>query len=97
MNFNKSMLVGVNNPNSWLGEATSVLSCKMGKVPFLYLGLPIGDNPRRLSFWDPIVNHIKSRLSYWNNRFLSFGSLLVLFKYVLTSLPVYALTFFRAP
>lgn len=40
-----------------------MLGCKLGKVPFLYLGLPVGGNPRRLSFWDPIVNRIKSRLS----------------------------------
>ena len=97
MNFNKSLLVGVNIPDSWLSEATSVLSCKVGKVPFLYLGLPIGGNLQRLSFWDPIVNRIKSRLSGWNRRFLSFGGRLILLKSMLTSLPVYALSFFKAP
>ncbi|GAU42130.1 hypothetical protein TSUD_351040 [Trifolium subterraneum] len=39
---------------------------------------------------DPIKNRIKSR-------FLSFGGRLVLLKYVLTSLPVYALSFFKDP
>ncbi|GAU44688.1 hypothetical protein TSUD_183460 [Trifolium subterraneum] len=52
VNFNKSMLVGVNIPDSWLG---------------------------------------------WQSRFLSFGGRLVLLKSVLTSLPVYALSFFKAP
>ncbi|PNX58581.1 ribonuclease H, partial [Trifolium pratense] len=42
VNFNKSMLVGVNIPDSWLGEAASALCCKVEKIPFLYLGLPIG-------------------------------------------------------
>jgi len=65
MNFNKSLLVGVNISESWLTEAASVLSCKVGKIPFMYLGLPIRGNPHRLSFWDPIVNRIKSRLSGW--------------------------------
>ncbi|PNX67306.1 ribonuclease H, partial [Trifolium pratense] len=41
VNFNKSMLVGVNIPATWLGEAASALSCRVGKIPFLYLGLPI--------------------------------------------------------
>ncbi|GAU11147.1 hypothetical protein TSUD_197710 [Trifolium subterraneum] len=41
VNFNKSMLVGVNILDSWLEEAASVLSCRVGKIPFLYLGLPI--------------------------------------------------------
>jgi hypothetical protein len=74
-----------------------VLNCKVGKVPFLYLGMPIGGNPRRLCFWDPVVNHIKARLSGWNSRFLYFGGRLVLLKSVFTSLLVYALSFFKAP
>ena len=69
----------------------------MGKIPFMYLGLPIGGNPWSLEFWEPIVNRIKSRLSGWNSRFLSFGGRLILLKSVLTSLSVYALSFFKAP
>jgi len=97
VNFNKSLLVGINICDSWLSEVASVLSCKVGKVPFLYLGLPIGGNPRRLSFWEPVLNHIKSRLSGRNSQFLSFGGHLILLKAVLTSLSVYALSFFKAP
>ncbi|PNX78686.1 cysteine-rich receptor-like protein kinase, partial [Trifolium pratense] len=37
--------------NSWLTEAASVLGYRVGKVPFMYLGLPIGVGPRRLLFW----------------------------------------------
>jgi hypothetical protein len=97
VNFNKSILVGVNITDSWLNEAASILICKVGKFPLLYLGLSIGGDPRRLSFWEPVVNTIKSRLSGWKSRFLSFGGRLVLLKSVLTSLPVYALSFFKAP
>ncbi|XP_045797669.1 uncharacterized protein LOC123891830 [Trifolium pratense] len=97
VNFSKSMLVGVNISDSWLGEAASVLRCKVGKIPFLYLGLQIGGDPRRLSFWDPVMHRIKNRLSGWKSRFLSFGGRLVLLRSVLTSLPVYALSFFKAP
>lgn len=73
VNFNKSLLVGINISDSWLHEAVAVLSCKVGKIPFVYLGLPIGGNPRRLCFWELIVNRIKNRLSSWNSRFLSCG------------------------
>ncbi|CAJ2663648.1 unnamed protein product [Trifolium pratense] len=97
VNFNKSMLVGVNISDSWLGEAASVLCCKVGKIPLLYLGLQIGGDLRRLSFWDPVLHRIKNRLSGWKSRFLSFGGRLVLLRSVLTSLPVYALSFFKAP
>ncbi|GAU11183.1 hypothetical protein TSUD_198070 [Trifolium subterraneum] len=73
VNFNKSMLVGVNIPDSWLGEAASALGCRVGKIPFLYLGLPIEGDPRRLSFWEPVLTRLKRQLSGWKSRFLSFG------------------------
>nr|ABN05720.1 RNA-directed DNA polymerase (Reverse transcriptase) [Medicago truncatula] len=97
INFHKSLLVGVNVADSWLTEAASLLNCKVGSLPFTYLGLPIGGNPRRLSFWEPVVHRIKSRLSSWQSRFLSFGGRLILVKSVLSALPVYALSFFKAP
>ncbi|PNX76937.1 cysteine-rich receptor-like protein kinase, partial [Trifolium pratense] len=97
VNFHKSMLVGVNIRDSWLDEASSALCCRVGKTPFLYLGLPIGGDSRRLVFWEPVLARLKNRLSGWKSRFLSFGGRLVLLKSVLTSLPVYALSFFKAP
>jgi len=75
----------------------SSFSCKIGRVPFIYLGLPIGSDARRLLFWKPIIDRIKARLSEWKRRFLSFEGRLNLIKFVLSSLHVYALSFFRAP
>jgi len=75
----------------------SLTICKVGSIPFVYLGLPIGGNARRLSFWDPLISRINSRLSGWRSRYLSLGGRLVLLKSVLSSLPVYALSFFKAP
>jgi len=97
VNFHKSMLVGVNVSDSWLVEAASILNCKVGRVPFLHLGISIGGNPSRIAFWDPVMHSIKSRLYAWKSRFLSFGGRLTLLKSILTSLPVYALSFFKAP
>jgi len=96
VNFHKSLLVGVNISDTWLTEAGLVLSCKMGKLSFLSLGFPISGNPRMLSFWEPVLNRIRSRLSVWKSRFLSFGGGLILLKFVLTALLVYALSFFKA-
>ena len=97
VNFSKSCLVGVNVAHSWLIEASSVLSCKVGSIPFVYLGIPIGGNSRRLSFWEPLLNRIKSRLAGWSSKHLSFGGRLILLKSVLSSLLVYSLSFFKAP
>jgi len=97
VNFHKSLLTGVNIPLSWLSEAASILNCRTGTIPFVYLGLPIGGDDRKLNFRKPVVERISARLSSWNNKFLSFGGLLVLMKSVLSSLPVYFLSFFKAP
>jgi len=97
VNFHKSMLTGVNISDSWLVTAASVMNCRRGALPFVYLGLPIGGDSRKLSFWKPVVGCIVARLSSWNNRYLSFGGRLVLLKSGMSSLPVYFLSFFKAP
>jgi len=58
----------------------------VGKVPFLYLGLPIRGDSRRLVFWESVLSRIKNRLSGWKSKFLSFGGRLVLLKSNLSSL-----------
>jgi hypothetical protein len=44
VNFHKSLLVVINLSDSWLVEASVDLNCKIGQLPFVYLGLPIGGN-----------------------------------------------------
>jgi len=94
VNYHKSILVGINVDESWLSEAALVLSCKIGRIPFMYLSLPISGDARHLIFWEPIIDRIKSRLSDWKSRNLSFGGRLILLKSVMSSLHVYALSFF---
>lgn len=49
VNFLKSSLMGVNVDEYFLNVAASFLFCSIGKVPFKFLGLPVGANPRRVS------------------------------------------------
>ena len=67
------MLIGVNISPTWLSEAASVLNCRTESIPFMYLGLPIGGDGRKISFWKPVVDRTRAQLSVWNNTFLSFG------------------------
>lgn len=96
INFHKSQLVGMNVNLDWLQSVAAVLNCKVGRVPFLYLRLPIGENPRRLSTWAPVVEKVRKRLSSWRSKSLSFGGRIVLLKSVLTALSNYFLSFFKA-
>ncbi|GAU32797.1 hypothetical protein TSUD_152460 [Trifolium subterraneum] len=59
VNFHRSLLVGVNVVDSWLVDAAYVLNCKIGRIPFIYLGLHIGGNARLHSFWAPLVEKIR--------------------------------------
>jgi hypothetical protein len=46
VNFSKSSVMGVNVGNEFLGLAERFLYCRVGIVPFTYLGLPVGATPR---------------------------------------------------
>ncbi|MCH84503.1 LINE-1 reverse transcriptase like, partial [Trifolium medium] len=67
VNFWKSALIGVNVPSSFLVMACSFLNCRLGSIPFIYLGLPIGANPKSLSTWDPLLEHLRKKLFSWRN------------------------------
>jgi len=97
VNFHKSMLFGVNVNDSWLHEVASVIRCKHGHIPFLYLGLPIGGEPRKLQFWYLLVEKVCSQLSGWKCKNLSLDGRLVMLKSVMSAIPVYFLSFFKAP
>lgn len=58
VNFHKSLLTGVNITESWLTKAATVMNCRRGTILFVYLGLPICEDSRRLSFWKPVVDSI---------------------------------------
>jgi hypothetical protein len=99
VNFHKSMLVGVNISDFWLREAAPTLRCKVGEIPFVHLGLPIGGDSRRLGFWNRVLARIRSRLSGWGSRLLvvdwSFSNMschLCLFMLFLSSKPPHVLS-----
>jgi hypothetical protein len=89
VNFWKSCLVGVNVSNDFLGMASDFLNCRLGSLPFKYLGLPVGANPRLSTTWRPMVDAIKTRLCSWGNKHISFSGRIVLINAVLNSLPVF--------
>jgi len=63
VHFHKSCLMGVNVSAEFLGMASSFLNCKVGLLPFMYLGLPVGANARKMSTWEPVLEQIKEKLN----------------------------------
>jgi hypothetical protein len=97
VNFWKSCLMGINVPLSFMDTACNFLNCKQGSIPFSYLGLPVGANPRRGATWDPLIDHLKKRLQSWGNRFVSLGGRIVLLNSVLNAIPIFYLSFMKVP
>lgn len=68
----------------------------MGTFPFTYLGVPIGTNMSLKKHYKPIIEWIRSKLSSWRSKALSFGERLTLVKVVLESFPTYYFSLFKA-
>ncbi|PNX58635.1 ribonuclease H, partial [Trifolium pratense] len=56
INFVKSKLYGVNVDNRLLEAGAVFLSCNTAAIPFKFLGLPVGANPRRKETWKPVID-----------------------------------------
>ncbi|XP_071717917.1 uncharacterized protein [Rutidosis leptorrhynchoides] len=65
--------IGVKKTYEELGSIANNFGCKIGKFPFTYLGIPIGSKMKKLKDWEVVIDKIKSRLSEWKMRTLSFG------------------------
>lgn len=76
INFPKSKLSGVAVENSFIVRFASLLNCRQMEISFIYLGLPVGGNPRRLETWDIVGNKLQRRLAGWKSKQLSFGGCL---------------------
>nr|KYP44565.1 hypothetical protein KK1_033912 [Cajanus cajan] len=73
------------------------LHCKLSPIPFQYLGIPIGANPRRCTTWQPVIRKFSKKLSTWRASSLSIAGRVCLINSVLTSLPLYFMSFYRMP
>ena len=62
-----------------------------------YLGLAIGINLRRKVVWEPIIMKLEPRLNKSNHRSISMVGRITLINVVFTALPLFYLSFFRAP
>jgi hypothetical protein len=66
-------------------------------IPFVYLGLPVGANPRRLTTWEPLLEALRKRLGTWENKYVSLGGRIVLLNSVLNAIPVFYLSYLKIP
>lgn len=95
INYHKSVVCGVGVDDELLFAFAKLLNCKVHSLSLKFLGLPPGANPSRKSTLKPVLDKIRSRLSDWKRKLLSFAGRLTLIKLVLFSLLVYYLSLFK--
>ena len=93
----KSCLVRIGKKFPLKEDWAAIFRCKSSSLPVTYLGLPLGGNSSRESFWNPIIKKVEQRLAPWKRAFISKGGRLVLIKVVMSSLPTYFMTVFLLP
>ncbi|XP_058734176.1 uncharacterized protein LOC131605901 [Vicia villosa] len=95
INLNKSKLFGVHLEEHVLLAASSFLGCQVGKLPFVFLGIPVGGNHRRKDFLSFLISKLKKRLSGWSGKHLSLGGKVTLLNSVLNSILIFIFFFYK--
>ena len=73
------------------------MGCKAGRLPFLFLGIPIGTNMNCIKSWDPLVEKLKKKMSVWKLKTLSIGGRHTITSNVLGSLGNFWFSLFVVP
>lgn len=97
MNFHKSGLININVSRHFLLVPSNFISCKIRESSFIFLGIPIGCNLRRIKTWSLMVDKFKSMLALWRWRFMYFAGRITLINLILSSLPIFFFLYYKAP
>ena len=97
INFHKSEIFCFGKAKDHKVFYSQLFGCGVGKFPFRYLGLPIHTRKLSNKDWRTIENRIEKKLSGWKGKLLSVGGRLVLINSVLSSLPMFMMSFFELP
>jgi len=68
VNFFKSKLYGLNLEDFFLEASSNFLCCNIDRIPFWFLGVLVGANPRRYSTCSMTIDSMRKRLSDWKGR-----------------------------
>ena len=96
INLDKSMVIPVGEVDGVLDMAAEI-GCRVGQLPTVYLGLPLGAPNRAASTWDGVEERVRRRPALWKRQYLSKGGRLTLIKSTLSSIPLYQMSVFCMP
>ena len=97
INFHKSELFCYGTAKANQFDYAQIFGCDLGLFPFSYLGIPMHHRKLMNKDWKHVEERFQKRLNYWRSKMLSLGGRLVLLNAVLSSLPMFMLSFFELP
>jgi hypothetical protein len=97
INFHKSEIFCFGNAKEVEDQYRQLFGCESGTLPFKYLGIPIHFRKLKNGEWKPIEDRFEIKLGSWIGKLLSYGDRLILINSVLTSLPMFMLSFLEIP
>jgi mannosylglycoprotein endo-beta-mannosidase len=97
INFHKSEILCFGKAKEVEDQYRDLFGCEAGSLPFRYLGIPIHYRKLTNGEWKSVEDRFEKKLSCWIGKLLSYGDRLVLINSVLTSLPMFMLSFFEIP
>lgn len=93
VNFDKSEIFCFGKTREEEQQQKQNFGCEVGSLPFRYLGVPIHYRKLKNSDWYSVESRCDGKLGCWKGKLLSYGDRLVLVNSVLTSLPMFMLSF----
>ena len=96
VNVGKSEIVPIGEVSN-IHNLANILHCKVGSLPMIYLGMPLGTSYKTASIWNPILERMEKKLAGWKWLYLSKGGRLTLLKSTLSRLLTYYLSLFTVP
>ena len=96
INLDKSEIIPVGRVEN-LEVLAFELGCKVGKLPSLYLGLPLGALHKSVAVWDGVEERLRRRLAFWKRQYISKGGRLTLIRSTSSNVPIYFMSILRMP
>ena len=96
INVAKSEILPVGEVDE-VDEMAEELGCRVGQLPAVYLGLPLGALNKASSVWDGVEERVRKRLALWKRQYISKGGRITLIKTTMSSMPLYQMSLFHMP
>ena len=96
VNFSKSLMLPINVDDSKTQLLATTIGCKVGSMPFNYMGLPVGTTRPAVQEFLPMLNRIERQLMGINSM-LTYAGRLIIVNSVLSALPTFYMCTLKVP